>query len=182
MAKTFNEEDGLTYTEFFAFNRTVGGDIDNMRDSDCCSRLLREYISSKPSDGWFRRYWENGNLRYEWHFKDGKQNGASKSWWPNGEIKSKRKYKNGTTHGSVKSWHENGQVSGIREFKNGKRAGLWTDWYKSGQKWFEGTYDNGELISEKYWHEDGSVGDKSCHRKGELKEFQQINPDYPPKI
>ncbi len=32
----------ISYTEFFAFNKTVGKDINNLEDSDCCSRMLRE--------------------------------------------------------------------------------------------------------------------------------------------
>ena len=178
MAKTFNEEDGLTYTEFFAWNKTTCKNLDNLRDSDCCSRLLQNYNKSNPPDGWFRRYWENGNLRYEWYFKDGKQDGVSRAWWPNGDIKNERNYKNGKPHGPLKGWRENGLVSGIRDYKDGARHGLWTDYYDSGQKWFEGTYKNDKLISEKYWNEDGSVGNKSCHRKGEQKEFKKINPDY----
>ena len=186
MAKTFIEEYGLTYTEFFAYHKTTGGDLDNLRDSDCCSRLLQEYNASNPPDGWFRRYWENGNLRYEWYFKDGKPDGVSKSWWPNGDIKSKWNYKDGKLHGPVTGLYEDGsprviydrQVAGIRDFKDGKRDGLWTDYYKSGQVWMKKTYESGKLISEEYWNADGSVGGKDCHRRGEFKQFRKINPDY----
>jgi antitoxin component YwqK of YwqJK toxin-antitoxin module len=178
MAKTFYEEYGLTYTEFFAYYKTMGGDLDNLRDSDCCSRLLREYNASNSQDGWFRLYWENGNLRYEWYFKDGKQDGVAKAWWPNGDIKSKRNYKDGKEHGSNIGWYEDGQVAGIRDFKDGKRDGLWTDYYKSGQMWMKKTYKRGKLISEKYWNGDGSVGKKHCHKQGEIKQFRKINPDY----
>ena len=38
-----------------------------------------------------------------------------------------------------------------------ERDGLYTNWYENGQKRFEGIYEDGELISEKYWNEDGSV-------------------------
>jgi len=38
-----------------------------------------------------------------------------------------------------------------------ERDGLYTNWYENGQKESEGTYEDGELISEKYWNEDGSV-------------------------
>ena len=38
-----------------------------------------------------------------------------------------------------------------------ERDGLYTNWYENGQKRFEGTYEDGELIFEKYWNEDGSV-------------------------
>jgi len=178
VAKTFNEEDGLTYTEFFAYHKTMGRDIDNLRDSDCCSLLLQKHNASNPPDGWFRRYWENGNLRYEWYFKDGEQDGGAKAWWPNGDIKNKRNYRDGKLHGPLKAWRENGRVSGIRDFKDGKRDGLWTDYHKSGQVWMKQTYKSGKLISEKYWNEDGSVGNQACHKKGELNEFQKINPDF----
>ena len=178
MAKTFNEEYGLTYTEFFAYYNTTGDDLNNLRDSDCCSRLLKNYNDSNPPDGWFRRYWENGNLRYEWYFKDGKQDGVSKAWWPNGDIKSERNYKDGKSDGLRTSWYEDGQVAGINDFKDGKKDGLWTDYYKSGQVWMKKTYESGKLISEEYWNADGSVGGKDCHRKGEFKQFRKINPDY----
>ena len=194
MAKTYNAEDGISYTEFFAFNRTEGGDLDNLRDSDDVVRLLQKYNGrqprprgwSSPPDGWFRRYWENGNLRYEWYYKDGKQDGVSKSWWPNGDLKSKRNYKDGKLHGQQKSWYEDGspdvihdgQLAGIRGFNNGEKEGLWIDYYPSGQVWMKKTYKSGKLTSEKYWNEDGSVGRKSCHSKAEVRLFRKINKHY----
>ena len=39
------------------------------------------------------------------------------------------------------------------------RDGLHTEWYEDGQKMYEGTYKDGELISEEQWNEDGSVND-----------------------
>ena len=78
MGKTFDENKYKSYTEFFAFNKTLGGDIDNLRDSDDGSPLLQKYNASKPPDGWFRRCWENGNLRYEWYYKDGNQDEDAK--------------------------------------------------------------------------------------------------------
>ena len=75
-------------------------------------------------------------------------------------------------------WYEDGQVAGIRDFKNGKRDGLWTDYYKSGQVWMKKTQESGNCISEEYWNADGSVGGKDCHKRGELKQFRKINPDY----
>jgi len=186
MEMKFNEKDGISYTEFFAFKKTRGNDIDNIRDSDSCSELLQGYNASNPPDGWFRRYWSNGNLRYEWYFKDGKQDGVSKGWWPNGDIKSEKNYNNGKLHGKRTAWYEtgdpyvihDGQVAGTGYMHNGSFEGVWTDYYKSGQKWFEGTYRGGKLISKKYWNEDGSEGNPSCHAKGEFKQFLKINPNY----
>jgi antitoxin component YwqK of YwqJK toxin-antitoxin module len=189
--KTFNPEDCSSYIEFLAFNMTKAKNMDNLRDSDDCSVLIKKYNESNPPDGWFRKHWENGKLRYEWYYKDGKQDGVSKSWWPDGTFKTVRNFKNGVFHGELKGWYENGsplafssgivkdrQLSGIRYWENGKRHDVWTDFYPSGQKWCEKIYDHNELISEKYWKLDGSRGSSSCHKKGELKYFRKINKSF----
>ena len=66
--KTYNVEDGKSYTEFFAFNRTLCNNLNKMRDSDDCAPIIKQHKNSNPPDGWFRLYWENGNLRYEWYY------------------------------------------------------------------------------------------------------------------
>ena len=58
--------------------------------------------------------------------------------------------------GLYTNWYENGQKRDELTYKDGKFDGLYTNWYENGQKRFEGTYEDGELISEKYWNEDGS--------------------------
>ena len=184
--KTFNKEDGISFTEFFAFNRTECKDINDMRDSDCCSKVLQNHKKSNPPEGWFRLYWENGNLKYEWYYKGGKQDGISKSWWPSGQIKNIQNYKNGSLHGLLQGWYENGsprvlhdeQTSGIRSFDKGRKDGEWIDYYKSGQVWMKKTFNKGKLLSEKYWNRDGSVGNKSCHKEGERKQYRKINPNW----
>ena len=185
----------ISYTEFFAFNKTVGKNIDNLEDSDCCSRMLREYCSGnytrkkqkiKPVDGWFRRYWSNGNLRYEWFFKNGKQEGASISWWPNGDRKSEMYYENGKLHGVLRGWYENGsprvkhenQLSGIQYYNHGKKTGKWIDYYKSGQKWSEREWNNNKLISQKYWERNGKESNRKCYIKAEKQQFKKINPKW----
>ena len=59
--------------------------------------------------------------------------------------------------GLYTNWYKNGQKWYELTIKDGKFDGLYTNWYENGQKSFEGTYKDGELISKKYWNEDGSV-------------------------
>ena len=59
--------------------------------------------------------------------------------------------------GLYTNWYKNGQKRDELTYKDGKFDGLYTNWYENGQKRFEGTYKDGELISEKYWNEEGSV-------------------------
>ena len=59
--------------------------------------------------------------------------------------------------GLYTNWYKNGQKWYELTIKDGKFDGLYTNWYENGQKSFEGTHQDGELISKKYWNEDGSV-------------------------
>ena len=60
---------------------------DRFANDDVPPKLLGK-IYDTSIDGMFRVYWSNGNLRYEWEYKDGKRvDGISKGWWPNGNIK-----------------------------------------------------------------------------------------------
>tara|TARA_R110001592_G_scaffold338620_1_gene625907 strand:- start:3928 stop:4503 length:576 start_codon:yes stop_codon:yes gene_type:complete len=184
--KTFKIEDGISFTEFFAFNKTICTNINDMRDSDCCSHILQKFKTDNPPDGWFKLHWENGNPKYEWYYKNGRQEGVSKSWWPNGDIKNIQHYKNGKRDGVLQGWYEdadpyvvhNKQTSGIRNYIDGKKDGEWIDYYKNGQIWMKKIFSKNKLISEEYWNKDNSVGDKSCHIKCQLKQFRKINPNY----
>ena len=62
-----------------------------------------------------------------------------------------------TLDGLYTNLYKNGQKRDELTYKDGKFDGLYTNWYENGQKSFEGTYKDGELISKKYWNEDGSV-------------------------
>jgi len=57
----------------------------------------------------------------------------------------------------VSYYHSTGKKKWEKIYKDGKRDGLHTEWFENGQKEYEGTYKNGELISQKRWNEDGSV-------------------------
>jgi len=40
----------------------------------------------KVSHGLYRERYEDGQLNYEWNFKDGKRHGLSKGWYVNGQL------------------------------------------------------------------------------------------------
>ncbi len=100
-----------------------------------------------PADGLFQVYWPNGNLRYEWEYKDGKRvDGESKSWWSNGTLKCVKIWKNGKLDGLSIHWYESGQKDSEQTWKNGKRNGKLTDWYDDGVKILEHIYKDGKCI------------------------------------
>ena len=79
-----------------------------------------------------KEYWDNGKLKSETHYKDGKKEGLKTYWDKNGIKTGETPYKNGKLEGL-----ETGStVIGKYEipWKNGKREGLATYWYESGIK------------------------------------------------
>ena len=60
-------------------------------------------IYERPENGTFEVYYGNGQLRYQWDYKDGQRaDGESKGWWPDGSWKQIKTFKNGKLNGKVK--------------------------------------------------------------------------------
>ena len=99
-----------------------------------------------PENGTFEVYWGNGQLRYQWDYKDGKRaDGESKGWWPDGSWKQIKTFKDGELNGRYVEWYGDGQKKSEGLYKDGKQDGLWTWWWENGEKWKEGTYNDGIL-------------------------------------
>ena len=100
-------------------------------------------------DGLFRKYYSNGQLRYEWYFKlplDGtRADGISRGWWPNGQLKQIKTWKSGKQVGISTGWYENGQKWYEQTYKDDKKNGLYIE-YENGQKLWEGIWKDHELI------------------------------------
>ena len=97
-------------------------------------------------------------------FSDEPISGKVFGYWFLGEDNNKKKVyvgnlRNGIKSGKWTTWYENGQKKEEGTFKDGKLEGLVTGWYENGQKKEEVTFKDGEMISKKYWNEDGSVID-----------------------
>jgi antitoxin component YwqK of YwqJK toxin-antitoxin module len=122
-----------------------------------------------------KEYWENGKLRKEVHYKNGKKDGLETWWYESGKKKREIHYKNGKEEGLETLWWESGEKNretlrtpqgfyfdGINEksdklirtwWKNGK---LYTEFYFRGKSptlwtWW---YESGIKQSEELW-EDG---------------------------
>ena len=91
-----------------------------------------------PTNGLFQVYWSNGNIRYEWYYKDGKRaDGISKGWHPNGQLKQIITWNHGKKDGQFIEWkEENGQKEREGTFKNGIENGLWTYYNDDGSKYY----------------------------------------------
>ena len=115
-----------------------------------------------PEDGVFRKYWKNGNKRYEWEYKDGKRvDGKSIGWWPNGQLKQINTWKNGKENGLYTWYGENGQKAGEVPMKDNIEHGKWTRWYpQTGTKRGEGMLKNGKLDGPVTWYDENDERNK----------------------
>ena len=63
---------------------------------------------------------------------------VKRKYWDNGKLKREAHFKNNQLEGPGTSWYESGAKKGEYLYKNGKLEGLATEWYESGAKKMEG--------------------------------------------
>ena len=98
-------------------------------------------------------------LRYEWYYKDGKRaDGISKSWFQTGQLKHTWTWKDGKKNGLYTFWGKNGKKLETYYYNAGIKNGLYTQWYDNGNKMQEFTYVNRKRIDKiREWNRDGSL-------------------------
>ena len=68
-------------------------------------------------------------------------------WSDNGQLRWENNYKNGKRHGFWRGWDDNGQLRWEDNYKGGKRHGISRGWHENGQLDYENNYNEGMLIS-----------------------------------
>ena len=74
--------------------------------------------SQKPYSGKLLKFYQNGQNKSEYSYKDGKEDGIFTQWYENGKKKKEGTSKNGEWDGLVTSWWENGHKSSAVHYKN----------------------------------------------------------------
>ena len=85
-----------------------------------------------------RDYYDNGKLKSETHYKNGKKEGLQTGWFESGSKKAEAHFKNGRLHGTTKAWYKNGLNFFILHNKNGIESGIRKEWDENGKLIFEG--------------------------------------------
>ncbi len=87
--------------------------------------------------------------------------------------------RDGKPHGLAMRWYDNGQKQSEGQTKDGKEDGLWTEWHANGQKAGEGTFKDGELISSKWWNNEGEQVETEEEAKGkqENNEIERLREE-----
>jgi len=76
-----------------------------------------------PQDNPFKTYYQNGNVESEISFNDSIREGEAKFYYEDGTLKEERLYVNGRVAGLVKTYHPNGKLKELINIEDGKREG-----------------------------------------------------------
>jgi len=68
-------------------------------------------------------YYESGQLKAEYNYKNGKLDGFAREYYENGQLQDETPYKNDKKEGIVKTYIENGTLISEVTFKNGVMVG-----------------------------------------------------------
>ena len=110
-------------------------------DAALCSYY---YPETKRTEGTYRSYWDNGNVRGKHNYKDGKKHGKQESWHSNGEKHYLMNYNNSKRTGTYWGWYDNGNLMCEKTYKDGKENGIQLKWYQNGKKEYEQWYKDGK--------------------------------------
>lgn len=97
-------------------------------------------------NGFYKLYYENGQLWVDAFYKDDKLNGFYKSYFNNGQLCIDTVYKNGERNGFYKLYYKNGQLCIDTTYINDEQSGSCKEYNDNGQLWFEAFYKNGKEV------------------------------------
>ena len=139
-------------------------------------------------------FWdENGIIKEEVHYKDGKRqglttyfsmsgnesakiiyqngrpwNGEWTTWYPDGNKKESGTYLDGEKQSPWTAWYDNGQKKYVIHYKNSLEHGLYTEWNEDGRLTKDIEYDTGKPVSEYLVEYQGEGYTEINRRNGEL--------------
>ncbi len=108
----------------------LAGYINGKKQGRCYTRYPGQHYQSVENfnngkaEGWQRRWWENGTLKYEAHFKDDIFDGRLREWNPKGVLMRDNHYLNGQEEGKQRMWYDNGKLRANYIVRNGRTYGL----------------------------------------------------------
>jgi len=104
------------------------------------------YAVEVPADGVHRTYYEDGSIRTEADYSNGKPHGIFKEYYPSGSLKLEYEYRQGKQHGFAKTYYESGALQRNLKFESGKVEGIAKDYYADGTLKEETDYKNGRKL------------------------------------
>jgi hypothetical protein len=89
------------------------------------------FLSDTIKHGYYKKFYENGNLKNLIIFNKGKRDGVEKGYYENGQLECTGYNKDNSKNGLWISYYKNGNISYINNWKSNKPIGPQTKFYKN---------------------------------------------------
>ena len=111
--------------------------------------------SNNKKDGIWISWHDNGYMKDSINYEEGEETGTALRWHDNGYLEDSVKHNADGTAVSV-SWFDNGELSSAGRLNMlGAYNGKWQFFHRNGQLSSDEIYNNGQLVSKKYYTETG---------------------------
>ena len=116
--------------------------------------------------------WEGQKKNRIGFFENGERTGTWTYWSFDGKESWEIIYKDGEKwKGKNIMFYSEKQKIMEGTYREGRKDGFWTLWYENGNKWMEKTFNEGNIIKETCWDENGN--NIVC---GKIDDIFQTNP------
>ncbi len=134
----------------------------------CCFLLMSALsVLVACNDGVKKDYWENGKLKSELRYENGRLNGESVWYTKQGVVMTRAFYRNDTLEGRYQRFHQNGELDVECWYKNGLRDSICRSYSLQGVLISEDYYAEGKLNGEsKKWYDNGQVFQEGQYTDG----------------
>lgn len=114
------------------------------------------YNKLSEKDGLWLAWHNNGKLKDSTNYVNGGLSTTQYSWYSTGSVKYSVYFDKENGLWARRAFFRNGQVSEVAYFKSGKKQGKWSYYHASGQLSCTEEFEDGALMSAKYFDANGS--------------------------
>lgn len=141
--------------------------------------ILASCQANKTNKSFVFDYYENGLIKSQSNFSNGKENGFRISYYDNGGVKSFLHFSNGLQEGEQIIFYPNGFVKEKYISKSDQKNGFWYFYYPSGAMKNSRYCMNGieVYLGADYWDDTLNLIKSSLHFNGRGQVFQKKNFD-----
>lgn len=114
-----------------------------------------------------KSYWDNGSLRSDLNYKDGKLNGLAVWYFENGVKEQEANYINNKLSGVMKRWYASGIPESVSNYNHGLLDGKAITYDEGGAKTLEESYKNDTLDGPfRQWYKNGQIMIGGSYKSG----------------
>lgn len=132
------------------------------------TRMSKGYFDKKGErDGHWTWYYDNGLVREEQTYVNGKAQGEGRFYDNTGKLAVTQDWEKGKRNGLRKTYHANGQLMILATYANDELTGPYQTFYPQGQKEFEAELRDGKQTGKGItFYPDGSLQNESDYTNG----------------